>query len=264
MLPARVATWLGCAALSAFFCGSAAWLSPRLPTLDPSLGYALAFAAVSAEILAVGLCTPVLSNAVLALLCVGLGTGLFALVGVSATPLSLAGVTVLLLPLVTALGAKLGSRIERAGHLLAVCLVSSLADLWSVFDSAGPSARLAQRVLERPDEVTVFALGWPMLGTPVLPPLIGAGDVLFVALYLAAFRAHELSVWRAAAALAAGFATGLALVIGLERAVPLLPLLGLFVVAAEPRTRSLAPREQRSVWVASAVLAVAILARVLR
>lgn len=97
-----------------------------------------------------------------------------------------------------------------------------------------------------------------------MPAIIGAGDVLFAGLYLAAFERHRLSSARALAGLAGGFALGLVLLLWLERPIPLLPLLGAGIVASDARVRSLPAKEGRSVLLVLAVLSVALAVRIWR
>jgi hypothetical protein len=164
----------------------------------------------------------------------------------------------------TGLGAALGRRIERPGHMLAVAAVSGLADLWSVYDPTGPSAMLARKVASEPDRVTAFALSFPLLGSPHIPAIVGAGDVLFSALYLAVFERHGLPLWKCVSALALAFLAGLVGLLWLERPLPLLPLLGAAVVLSDARARSIEAREGRTVLVVLALVGTLILVRTWR
>jgi hypothetical protein len=213
------------------------------------LGFALAFGAVAAEILLVASFAPVLRPRAL-LACGALcGTGILALAGAAPTALAAAFLTACLLAGTTLLGVSLGARIERPGHLLAVASISALADIWSVFDAHGPTSQLVEDALSAPERLALFALPWPLLGAGRIEPLIGAGDAAFAALYLGAFERHGLATARVRLGLGLGFAVGLALLLTLERAVPLLPLLGLGVVLSDRRARALEARELRTVLV---------------
>jgi hypothetical protein len=147
---------------------------------------------------------------------------------------------------------------------LAVAAISAVADLWSVYDPQGLSAKMAKQAAEHPDTMMLFALPWPMLGTKHMEPIIGAGDVLFTGLYLAAFDRHGLAVKRAVVALLCGYALGLVAIMMTERPVPLLPLLGVGIVLCDARVRSLPPHEKRTVLVMLAVLGAALAFRFLR
>jgi len=230
----------------------------------PQIAFVLAYSAVSAEILAFALTAPRVALRWTGLAAGLTVVGLILLSGRTSTPLTAALLTLALGSGATLLGAALGARTEKAGQLVAVALVSGIADLWSVFDPTAPSARFAEQAIAEPDRLAVFALPFPMLGTSLVPAVIGAGDVLFVALYVAAFRAHGLSLARLAIALAVAFALGL---VGLMVALvplPLLPLLGLAAVACEPAARSLTAREWRTVLLVSAALLGAIALRLTR
>ena len=250
---------LACGALVVFAGRSASALELGVRT-----AFSLAFLAVSAEILLASHLVPVLRGRLLwgTLLATG---GLLSLVsGARLTPESAGLSTAALLWTASLLGAALGARIDKPGHVAAVAAVSSLADLWSVYDPAGPSAQLAHKLAEQPDRASAFALCFPLLGTERIPALIGAGDVLFCALYLAAFERHGMRRERALWALGGAFALGLALLLWLERPLPLLPLLGGAVVLADARARSLDAREGRTVLAVLGLVSALLLVRLWR
>lgn len=259
----RVLAWFAAGLLACALVASVARVAPNV-ALAPRPAFALAFAAVSFEILLVALATPAMRGPLLwGILLFTFGT-LTLVSGARLTGESAGLASAALLWTATGLGAGLGARIEKPGHLLAVAAVSGLADLWSVYDPAGPSAALARKVAEEPDRVSAFALSFPMLGTEHIPAIIGAGDVLFCALYLAAFERHRLPSWKALSALAIGFALALLGLLWLERPLPLLPLLGGAVVLSDARVRSLEAREGRSVLVVLALVGALILYRTWR
>lgn len=139
-----------------------------------------------------------------------------------------------LLILGTGLGAAIGRRIQEPAHLLFVALVSGVADTLSVVQPGGISKAIA----EEPAALALLALPWPLLGTSEIAPLLGVSDVVFASLYLHAARTHGLSVPRTWLALAVAFAATAVLVVLTERTIPVLPLLGLGVVAVQPRARA--------------------------
>jgi hypothetical protein len=248
---------------SALSVWGASVVAPGL-ALAPRASFACAFVAVTVEMLAFAFVAPTLRPRVVAA-CVAACVVVLALVhgreadGALAALLSVAlGVSGALL------GAALGGRIEKPGQLSAVALVSGVADLWSVFDPEAPSARLARETLAEPARLTAFALPFALAGTPLVTAIIGVGDLLFAALYVAAFRAHGLSTRRVLGALFAAFITGLFGLLLWERPLPLLPLLGAAVIVADPRTRSLSSREWRTVGVVCAALLGAIALRIAR
>src|SRR5690606_10486524 len=111
-------------------------LAPHV-VLDVRLSYVLAFLLVSAEIVLVSRFAAVEKPLALAALVVAMGGLLLTQRG---APVTIAGSAVVGFALLTAgaaLGAALGARIERPGHLLAVAAISAVADLWSVYDPAG-------------------------------------------------------------------------------------------------------------------------------
>ena len=255
--------FVGCALGCALLVYGTGTVAPALP-LEAHWAFVLAYGAVTLEILALSWCAPRLSLLFSALGCALPVLGLVALAQLPASAPNAALLTLALGTLATLLGAALGARIERPGQLVAVALVSAIADLWSVFDPSAPSARFAEQALARPEQLALFALPFPVLGTPLIPAVIGGGDVVFAALYVAAFRAHGLSVRRVLLALGAGFVVGLVGLLVTLEPLPLLPLLGAAVVVSEPAARSLSAREWRTVIGVSAALVLAIVLRLSR
>ena len=248
---------------AAFVVWSLGAIAPRV-ALAPYPAFALAFAAVALEIVLLAAAAPMRATrgAVVAL-----GALLLVLVALRDEPargMAPALLTLALGSTAALVGAALGERIEQPGQLVAVALVSGIADLWSVLDPGAPSARLAAEALAEPEQLALFALPFPLLGSDLVPAVIGAGDVVFAALYAGVFRRHGLSHIRVLAALSAGFALGLGALLITERPVPLLPLLGGAVVLSDARARSLPAREWRTVALACAALLSVIALRVLR
>jgi hypothetical protein len=256
----RLLAWLGAGLFCCALVAAAARLAPGV-ALSPRPAFALAFAAVSFEILLVARAAPLLRGPPLWGILLFTFGALTLVSGARLTGESAGIASAALLWTATGLGAGLGARIDKAGHMLPVAAVSGLADLWSVYDPAGPSAALARKVTEEPDRVSAFALSFPMLGTTHIPAIIGAGDVLFCALYLAVFERHRLPVWKALVALSGGFVLALFGLLWLERPLPLLPLLGGAIVLSDARARSLDAREGRTVLVVLALLGTLILVR---
>lgn len=259
----RAGTWfaagLACCALVLFIGRNAA----ALP-LPPRVAFAIAFLAVSAEILLISPLVPALRTRALWGSALASGGLLSLVAGARLTPESAGLATAALLWTGSLIGAALGARIDKPGHVAAVAAVSGLADLWSVYDPAGPSAVLAQKLAEQPEQISAFALCFPLLGTSHIPALIGAGDLLFCALYLAAYERHGLALRRAVAGLALAFSAGMGLLLWLERPLPLLPLMGAAVVLADPRARSLEKREGRTVLAVLGLVSALLLVRLWR
>ena len=239
-------------------------IAPQV-ALAPRAAFALAFTAVALEILLLAAMAPLRTTG--GAMVVAVGALLIVLVVLRDAPargLAPALLTLALGSVATLVGAALGARIEQPGQLVAVALVSGIADLWSVLDPGAPSAQLAAEAMAEPERLALFALPFPMLGSNVVPAVIGAGDVVFAALYAAVFRRHRLSRARVLAALGVGFALGLGALLSTLRPVPLLPLLGGAVVLCDARARSLPAREWRTVAAACAALLSVIALRVLR
>lgn len=259
--PRRAWPWLLSLSLSALAVVVGAWCGPAV-SLSPVAAYALAFAVVCMSALAAGATVPLrtwpelLPPALLGVLLLVWASTL------SASALPAAALTLGLLMAGSALGGGLGARIDRPGHLLAVALVSSLADLWSVFDAAGPSAQLAAQIAsEGPAVLSPFVLPWAMVGSDLIVPILGVGDVVFMALYAAAARSHGLRLPRMLAAMGVACLVALGAVIWSERPLPLLPLLGAAVIASEPAARRIEGRDRRVLLLACAGIVLAMLVR---
>ena len=157
-----------------------------------------------------------------------------------------------LLMLGTLGGAAVGTRIQAAGHLVFVALISSAADLFSVYSTLGPSAAM----IETPTSLNLLVMPWPMLGTAAVAPILGVGDVVFASLYLSAARTHRLNATRTLLALVAGFALTFVALVIFEVPVPALPFLGLAVVASDARTRQVPLADRKHGWIGAIVLVV--------
>ncbi len=247
MRSARAWLPLGLALLAASFALLIAATFGPAWSISPRLAYAIAFTFVTLELLVAAHVAPSFSVRGAAPALLGATLLLLSVRGLPPTVGPSLCVTLALLLGSTVLGSLIGSRIEHPGHLLAVFAISTLADLWSVYDPSGPSAKLALQAAAEPDRLVLFALPWPMLGSAHIVAVIGAGDILFVALYAATLRRHALHALRATYAMGAGLMLGLVFLLQLERALPLLPLIGAGVMLAEPKARSLPADDRRSV-----------------
>lgn len=234
-----------------------AWLSAETITLSPGLAYTIAFVIVATSILGCAFSSPnprisaAISTAILAI--AALGALKFYPDLVSAFGQACV-VTVTLLSAGSLIGAFVGYRIEAPGHLLIVVVVSSLVDLLSVVHPAGPSAQLAQDKAM----LSLLALPWPMLGTKDLIPVIGVGDIVFSALYVAASRAHALSAQRTLFALIAGFAFTLLALFVFMKPIPALPFFGAAMLIAHPRARVLPTTDRKKALLGFVILAAAL------
>jgi hypothetical protein len=262
----ELATWLGAIAMSIAILGVASAIAPALP-VDPrrSIGealaaYAIAFGAIGAITIAVAACAPSLGARGLWVLAPIAG----ALVGVAAAgeqrgaPTGALAVVALLGAGGTLAGAAIGARIQHPGHLSIVAIASSIADLWSVLSPGAPSATVAASA----PLLSVLALSFPMPGTDAIEPLLGIGDVVFVALYLAAARAHRLGIARTIVAMASGLAVTAMVVTTLRIAIPALPFLGAAMLIAHPAARLPPPHERTTAAIALGALVVVVIALV--
>jgi hypothetical protein len=151
-------------------------------------------------------------------------------------------VTFSLLVLGATIGGAVGARIEHPGHLLVVAVVSFLVDTFSVFHRRGPTATL---IAARPQVLNLLALPWPLLGTEEIAPLLGLGDVIFIALYFSAARRHGLSRPRTALALLLALLLSMASVMLWQRPIPALAPMGISILLAHPPARKLPLAERQ-------------------
>lgn len=137
-----------------------------------------------------------------------------------------AGMGLSLLIWTTCAGMLAAWTLQRPGSLLTVALVVAVADVFNVF--FGPAAAIAA------GQATGWLKGWaqisllavPLLGSNDTVPLLGAGDFLFSALFLASARKFELGLKRTYGALLGAFVAGLVTVYLLGRAIPALLFIG--------------------------------------
>jgi len=246
------------------FLGSAA-IAPFVP-LDPTaseaialVAFALAYGAVAIAALTTAAFAPDLGRATLAVV----GVVVIALAILRGADPTLVRVTVVLAGLLaagTSAGAAIGARIESAGHLLPVAIVSSIADAFSVFTPGAPS----EAALASPALLSVLAIAWPIPGTRDVLPILGVGDAVFLALYVAAARKHSLPIARTVVALAIGLAATACVVAATSIAIPALPLIGAAVVIAHPSARRVPEKDRRAAAIGIVVLVIAVAVLVAR
>jgi hypothetical protein len=260
-----MAAWLAycaCSALSVLLAGAA------FPggSASAELAYMVAFGAVSLQITGAASLRagapafPVWERSLWPLL-------VLALLAVDAAPASAAFaalVTLLLLVAGSSLGAALGRRIGASGHVLAVALVSALVDIWSVLDPRGPSAQVAQAVVDEPTRLSALVLWFPAIGATTPMPLIGVGDVFFAGVYAAALQKHGVGAGRTRFALFFGLIAGMLATLFWARALPLLPFMGAAVLCTDRRLSSLDAHERRTVALSVGLLAMWVAFRLAR
>jgi hypothetical protein len=157
-----------------------------------------------------------------------------------------------------AVGGAIGSRVVHPGHILPASIVAAAADVLSLIHPEGPSHAIAES--ER--ALSLLAIHFPVPGVGVMAPVLGLGDLVFLALVLAVVVRHRLSLFRAAA-------LGLAGVLGagvfsaiLEAPVPALIPIAAAITVGLPEARALRPQDRRTTRIA-AVLAIGVVAGVL-
>jgi len=227
--------------------------------MSPESAYALAYAGVVAATMGAA-CLPVPSTRQLVqtLSVTAMAIAIAALF----RPLGVAGsiaVGVALLVGGATIGSTLGTRVAHAGYLLPVAVVSALADAVSVLHPAGPSAAIAND--DGVAQLLAVPAPMPQLGWV---PVLGVGDVVFTALYVAAARRHGLGLARTLSALGAGYAATLLAVVALQRPLPALPFLGAGLVLLLPETRAIPLAERPAAWsvmIGFGAIALALLAR---
>lgn len=158
-------------------------------------------------------------------------------------------VDTMLIAFAWATGAAIGERVEDASHLLPAAAVAAAADVASVVSSWGPSAAIASS--ER--ALSVLAISFPVLGTRVVAPALGVGDLIFIALALGVARRHDLPYRRITLLALGGVVIAGLAAARFERAVPALPAIGLMIVAFVPAARAVRRRDRTVTTIALGV-----------
>jgi len=246
--------WLVVADAAALAVVVASFVAPHVPA-SPLVAYLVGFTAVASSVIATALATPRLTRA--ALPAVLVAVALLVLVHVlglarGANVIGAALVTIALLLGGSCIGAVVGGRIEHPGHLLVVAVVFTIADSFSVFHEAGPTAAIVASETMLP----LVALPWPQLGAAELTiaPILGVGDVVAAALFVAVAKRHGLALWKTGLALFAGLELAMALVITMARPIPALPTMAIAVLIAHPEARRLRPADRRQALLGLGVL----------
>lgn len=152
-----------------------------------------------------------------------------------------------LVALAVAVGGSVGARIEHPGHLLPASIVAACADVLSVLSPSGPT----HAILADERALALLAISFPIPGTPIAAPALGLGDVIFIALLLAAARAHGLSARRVAALSLLGLALAGGLSAAADAAVPALPAIVACVLLGLPAARRVRRRDRTVTWIAA-------------
>jgi hypothetical protein len=179
--------------------------------------------------------------------------GLLAVAALAPLPLWLAAalINLALCAVAHAVGGAIGRRVAHPGHLLPACAVAAAADVASLIHPSGPSHAIASS--ER--ALALFAVGFPVPGTRVVAPALGAGDLVFLALVLGVAAAHRLSLMRATLAGALGLGLAGALSARFEVPIPALVPIGAAVIACLPEARRLRAQDRRTAAISVAAAA---------
>jgi hypothetical protein len=165
------------------------------------------------------------------------------------SPLAAIVVNACLVAFASAIGGAIGRRIQHPGHLLPACVVAAAVDVYSVLDTSGPT----HAIVQSETALSLLAIGFPVAGTSDVQPVLGAGDLLFLALVFGAVSVHRLSVARAALLGAAGVAVAGALSAWRGAGVPALPSIAAALLAGLPAARRLRKEDRRTAVVAMSV-----------
>jgi hypothetical protein len=160
-----------------------------------------------------------------------------------------------LVAIAVALGGAIGRHVEHPGHLLPASLVAASADVVSLLSPSGPTHAIAANARA----LSLLAVSFPVPGTAEAAPALGLGDLVFIALLLAAARRHALGARRVAALSLLGVALAGAASALVEGAVPALPAVVAAVLLGVPATRRLR-RKDRTVAIVAASIALALAA----
>lgn len=147
-----------------------------------------------------------------------------------------------------AIGGAIGARVEHPGHMLPAASVAAAADLASVLHPSGPSNAIAAN--ER--ALTVIALNVPLPGG-VAAPVLGVGDLVFVAIALGVAARHRVSVVGPLVGTAIGAGGSIALAAFLERPIPALVAMGALAVLFTPAFRVVRRADRTATRVALAI-----------
>ena len=161
--------------------------------------------------------------------------------------------TVALVVVTFAVGFWLAGEIEKVGHLLPVCILGTIVDIWSVFH--GPSKNVGEQIMQHqekmaqvgaqtpPPIVDFLILHWPYPGADMMATLFGLGDLVFVAMFLAASRRFGLSLLKAVLLTLGGLILATSAAFYTQKPIPALPFICALFLAGNVRSLSLTRRE---------------------
>ena len=138
------------------------------------------------------------------------------------------------------IGLWIGLGIDKAGHLIPLALVASLADVWSV--SGGATA-----VIIKSSQIHYFLLRFPLCSGPAVefPFLIGLTDFLFFAIFFQAAVRFKLGTVRNLLLLIVSFFAAVISAIFFDTGLPVLPFMGSLFLLVNFRGLSLSREETK-------------------
>jgi len=148
-----------------------------------------------------------------------------------------------------AAGGGIGRHVQHEGHLLPACVVAAAADIASVVHPSGPT----HAVVRSERALSVLALSFPVPGTRALAPVIGFGDLMFLALVFGAVVVHGLPLLRTALLAAVGLALAGALSAWLATGVPAIVPIAAALCLGIPAVRRVRPEDRKTTRIAITV-----------
>lgn len=135
------------------------------------------------------------------------------------------------------IGASIGRRVQHPSHLLPACAVAASADIASSLSPEGPTHAIANS--DR--ALSILAEWFPVPGTRALSPVLGVGDLLFIALVFGVAAVHGLPYARTVALAVLGTAAAGLAAAWLGVAVPALVPIAAAILLGLPMVRKLRP-----------------------
>jgi hypothetical protein len=226
------------------------WASPRLPDLKFVTAFS-SFLIATLSVVMVAALAPRRDIVHLRVTAVTVVVGLCASLLATKLPSSVMGISGALgiFLVATTVGTHVGSRVESPGHILPVAMLSAAVDLWSVTSTSGPT----HAIVQTPSLLRLLTVMVPIPPSREPEPMIGFGDVVFAALYLAITTRFGLSLRRSTSVLYVSMIIAGLTAAALEAPVPALPFMGLALVLAHPEARRV-PSADRNITVGAGVL----------
>lgn len=146
------------------------------------------------------------------------------------------------------LGMLVACGLRRQAYIVLAAIVGAVADCYSVF--GGPTSHIVKT-----SAVNFMILQWPLLGQGEIGGVIGMGDFLFLALFLAGARKFGFHPGRNLAAMVLAFAVGYTVVLTTGKGLPALPFMGVAFFAVNWKKLSLSREDAKTIAVVTLGLA---------